>query len=259
MGDPDGGAAPLGWGGRSCRRGHTDPHTLRKDGPPPAGPDGSPLPVHPSPWAEEGGPATPAFPPTPTALFRVGALHCPPGPRLGFLSHQTGPNPAPSRGCGRHPTLGGGGDMATSPCPPQVPPHGRLRQGKRDPLHTYTATPLCPAPTCLSFPFSMGSGGCTPPARPQLYGHGVAAHRMRWDWDELGSGCSKIGMHQNRDALNLGYGETGMHRDWDAAKWGCNKTEILQVWDAVKPGFRAIGMRQNQDALNLGCSENGVH
>lgn len=91
------------------------------------------------------------------------------------------------------------------PLYPQIPPHGRLRQGKRDPLHTYTATPLCPAPTCLSFPFSMGSGGCTPSTATAVWtwsgctwdkpGLGRTGIRMLQDWDVLESGCSKIRMH----------------------------------------------------------------
>lgn len=176
MGDPDGGAAPLGWGGRSCRRGHTDPHTLRKDGPPPAGPDGSPLPVHPSPWAEEGGPATPAFPPTPTALFRVGALHCPPGPRLGFLSHQTGPNPAPSRGCGRHPTLGGGGGHGHLPLSPPGTTPWAAAPGQAGPsphIHCHSALP---GPHLPQFPLFYGFRGLHPPSTATAV----------WTW----SGCT---------------------------------------------------------------------
>lgn len=201
MGDPDGGAAPLGWGGRSCRRGHTDPHTLRKDGPPPAGPDGSPLPVHPSPWAEEGGPATPAFPPTPTALFRVGALHCPPGPRLGFLSHQTGPNPAPSRGCGRHPTLGGGG--GTWP-PPPVPPRyhpmgGCARASGTLSTHTLPLRSARPPPASVS-PFLW-----VPGAAPPQHGHSC----MDMEW--LHIGCAGIGMNWDQDAPRLGCTKIGMH------------------------------------------------
>lgn len=219
--------------------GDTDPHMLRKDGPPPPGLIWTSA-IHPSPgragWAL--GASTPpasgsslpwgGHTPPKTPHSPQGPAPPPGGPWLELFSHHTGPKPAPSQEGGGGPCCRGGecvwgGHMPTvggtgpgTATPPRSP--GWLCQGAAGPPPRHTLPPrFAPAPppqpaSVSPPPLPMSASGCTgtrwggcSPTAWQRPGHA----RCCVGAQQLKLGCSNTGMFHHGDAPGAARGQRG--------------------------------------------------